>query len=370
MVAKLSGNQEKKIERNITTRYDGYSFRVRMMVDGHRIDDTFDTLAEARAFRDRKKSDLTTDPTAKLVLASRQAHREAASTTLDSLLVKYEKEVSVHKKGARAEKHRIAKLRRTNLAKQPISHIDRSALTKFIECWRRDEGTSENTLRKYVMLISAVFETAIKQWGMKLTNPVRQIVTPSNGPARERRLEPGEYERLLDSMKKCRSIYASALFELAVETAARRGELLKLDWRDVDFVDNTATLRDTKNGESRSIPLSPYACDVLQKINNIKNKGRVLPIEEHQARGAWDSALKRARRSYVDECKKADTIADDGLLQDLRFHDLRHEATSRLFESGNFDLMDIAEITGHKTLSMLKRYTHLRAEKLAHKMRR
>lgn len=362
--------KEKKIERNITSRYGGFSFQVRMMVDGHRINETFDTLAEARAFRDRKKSDLTTDPTAKLVLASRQAHRDAAKTTLATLLDRYEVEVSASKKGVRAEKHRLAKLRRSPLASLPITHLDRAALAQFIGTWRAEASGSENTLRKYVMLVSAVFETAIRRWGMKLINPARQIETPSNGPARDRRLEPGEHARLLASLKKCRSSYVPILFELAVETAARRGELLKLDWRDVNLSGRTAILRDTKNGESRRIPLSERAVELLDELSTSKPKGLVIPLKEYEARGAWDYALKRAREEYVKECATSGAKPDPDYLRDLRFHDLRHEATSRLFESGKFELMEVAEITGHKTLSMLKRYTHLRAEQLADKMRR
>ena len=173
MATKKPSVKEKKVERNITSRYGGFSFQVRMMIDGHRINETFDTLAEARAFRDRKTSDLTTDPIAKLVLASRQAHRDAATTTLATLLVRYETEVSAQKKGARAEKHRIAKLKRSALAKLPITHLDRTALSQYIAEWRAKASGSENTLRKYVMLVSAIFETAIRRWGMKLTNPVR-----------------------------------------------------------------------------------------------------------------------------------------------------------------------------------------------------
>lgn len=356
---------ERIVERNITQRCGGYSYRVRMTVSGIRIDETFDTLDEARAFRDRKKADLALDPTAKLVIQSREVKREAARLTLDTLLKKYEEEVTPTKKGKRTELFRIKKLRRFRISKLPVQLVDRTSLQDFIREGTK-EGWTSNTIRKYLMLISAVFTTAVKRWGYDFTNPIRSIEVPGNGAARTRRLEGGEYDRLLVSVKRCRNRYLPALFVLAVETAARRGELLKLDWKDVDLKASTAVLRDTKNGEDRVIPLSSLARQTLKALPRAIS-GPIFPLEIHQVRSGFDAARARARRLYVEECTKAGKDPDSNYLTGLRFHDLRREATSRLFEHG-FDIMEAASVTGHKTLSMLKRYTHLRAEDLARKL--
>jgi len=144
--------------------------------------------------------------------------------------------------------------------------------------------------------------------------------------------------------------------------------MLRLQWRDVDLLAGVATLRDTKNGEDRTIPLSPAARYILQQLPR-SLCGRVFPVTDRQVRSAYDYAIARARRRYEVECARQGVSASAGYLTDLRFHDLRHEATSRLFEMG-FDVMEAAAVTGHKTLAMLKNYTHLRAHKLAEKMAR
>ena len=220
---KKQSQDERIVEKNITQRCGGFSYRVRMTVSGSRIDENFDSIEEARAFRDRKRADLALDPTAKLVLQSRGAMREASSLTLDTLLTRYANEVSPVKKDKRTELLRIKKLRRFAISALSVKLVDRSALLNFIQDGRK-EGWSSSTSRKYLMLISAVFTVAIKRWGYNFTNPVRSIEIPSNGAARTRRLESGEYERLLSSIKRCRNQYMPALFVLAVETAARRGE--------------------------------------------------------------------------------------------------------------------------------------------------
>lgn len=364
-MARKQTQDERIVEKNITQRCGGFSYRVRMTVSGARIDENFDTLGEARAFRDRKRADLAIDPTAKLVLQGREAKREAARLTLDSLLTRYAEEVTPAKKGKRAELLKIKKLQRFPIAALPVQLIDRSALRDFMQAGTKEQWSS-STARKYLMLISAVFTTAVKRWGYNFDNPIRTIEIPSNGVGRTRRLESGEYDRLLESVKRCRSRYLPALFVLAVETAARRGELLKLDWKDVDLKVGTAVLRNTKNGEDRVIPLSSLARQTLKELTRAI-AGPVFPLQEHEARSGFEMARLRARRTYEKECKDAGTVPDPDYLTGLRFHDLRREATTRLFERG-FDIMEAASVTGHKTLSMLKRYTNLRAEDLARKL--
>lgn len=362
---KKQTHDERIVEKNITQRCGGFSYRVRMTVSGARIDENFDTLDEARAFRDRKRADLAIDPTAKLVLQSREARREAARLTLDSLLARYADEVTPAKKGKRAELLKIKKLRRFPIATLPVQLIDRAALRDFMQAGTKERWSS-STARKYLMLISAVFTTAVKRWGYSFDNPVRTVEVPSNGVGRTRRLEPGEYDRMLVSVKRCRSRYLPALFVLAVETAARRGELLKVDWKDVDLKAGTAVLRNTKNSEDRVIPLSSLARQTLKGLPRAIT-GRVFPLEEHKARSGFEMARLRARRTYEKECRDAGMEPDANYLTGLRFHDLRREATTRLFERG-FDIMEAASVTGHKTLAMLKRYTNLRAEDLARKL--
>jgi integrase len=137
---------------------------------------------------------------------------------------------------------------------------------------------------------------------------------------------------------------------LAIETAMRLGELLALEWKHVDLERRVAFLPHTKNGHSRSVPLSPIAVELLASWPRSLT-GRVFPqwSRPDSVETVWRRAVQRAG------------------LEDLHFHDLRHEATSRLFERG-LNVMEVAAITGHKTLQMLRRYTHLRAENLAERL--
>jgi integrase len=356
---------EQVVERNITTRCNGGSYRVRLTISGARIDETFDTLQDARAYRDRMRADSATDPTHRLVLEAKQKKEDSAKTTLATLLDRYLKEITPLKRGARVESAKIGKLKRYEIARLPIYLVGRDAIRRFIDTVKR-EGWSENNTRKYLMLMSNLFQVAIKQWGMSLENPVRMVVVPSNGKARDRRLEAGEYDRLYSELVRARNPYISSVFEIAIETASRRGEILQLLRKDVDFSNATAVLRNTKNGEDRVIPLSTRAIEVLRKLP-APIDGKVFPVTDSQLRNAFDAATCRARKKYEKECLRNNIEPQASYLMDLRFHDLRHEATSRFFEKG-LNVMEVASITGHKTLDMLKRYTHLRASDLARKI--
>ena len=129
----------------------------------------------------------------------------------------------------------------------------------------------------------------------------------------------------------------------------RQGELIRLRWEHIDLNRRTAHLPDTKNGESRTVPLSTTAIRVLHALHRSLH-GKVFP-------GVTTEAIKHA---YIRAVRRAG-------IENLRFHDLRHEATTRLFEKG-LNIMEVASITGHKDLRMLRRYTHLKAEDLARKL--
>ena len=202
-----------------------------------------------------------------------------------------------------------------------------------------------------------IYKLAAQEWGVGgLENPVLNVARPKEKNSRTRRLEPGELERLL----KVAPTPVGLLIRLALETAARLGELLALEWRDIDAGRRVALLRGvggrgTKNGDdSRAVPLSSAALVVLQEL-------QALPLSIDGRVFYWWAGSDSFNKPWARLCKSAG-------IEDLRFHDLRHEATSRLFEKGVFQGVEVAAITGHKTLQMLKRYTHLRASDLAQKL--
>lgn len=236
------------------------------------------------------------------------------------------------------------------------SHLGQYAairLTPDILAGYRDERlktVKPQTVRKDLLCIKRILDVASKEWGVYLPhgNPIELVtVPPQPKRGRERRLELGELELLLDAAKQYGGeMYA--IISFAIETAMRRGEIAKIRWENIDRANRVAKLLDTKNGENRSVPLSAKALKILSEIpRNIS--GEVFSMRADSITTAFDRCCKRSG------------------IKDLRFHDLRHEGTSRLFELG-FNIMEVSSITGHKDLAMLKRYTHLRAEDLARRL--
>ena len=268
-----------------------------------------------------------------------QNQSDADSTTLADALDRYGREVSSLKKSGKIELYRIGTLKTDKIAKLHLSRIRGADLAEYRDR-RLAAGLSDSSVRLELAILSNLYTVAMKEWRMEgLRNPVLAVRKPAPGKARDRRLLPGEEIRLLSECAPL--LKATILF--ALETGMRKGEIQKLLWKDVDLGKCTAKLFDTKNGEDRTIPLSGRAIVVLKALPRNIN-GKVFP-------GADIS------HSFTAACKRAD-------IADLHFHDLRHEATSRFFEKG-LNPMQVGAITGHKTLQMLKRYTHLRAEDLA-----
>lgn len=129
----------------------------------------------------------------------------------------------------------------------------------------------------------------------------------------------------------------------------RQGEILGLRWEHINLKSRIAHLPETKNGSKRDVPLSMKAREALIRMG-VKTKGPVFGYTKAGLKSTWRFMLIKLS------------------IEDLHFHDLRHEAASRLFELGTLDVMEIAAITGHKSLSMLKRYTHLKAQRLVNKL--
>ncbi|MBI59532.1 MAG: integrase [Spongiibacter sp.] len=256
---------------------------------------------------------------------------QAETTTIAEAISQYGKEVAPTKKSVESINCRLKRLDRH------LGHLTLAAVTPgTIKEYRdfRAETVSSDTVRKEVQLLSQIFKIAQREWDIYLPhgNPVESIALPKKAKARERRLQPGEEESLLNAAGEYGGFIGN-IIRLAIETGMRRGEFTALRWEDVNLIRRTATLRDTKNGEDRTIPLSSTVVSILSKEPR-HISGRVYPIRSDSITQAFDRV-----------CKKAG-------IEDLRFHDLRHEATSRLFELG-LGIMEVSAITGHKDLAML-----------------
>ena len=287
-----------------------------------------------------------------------QSTSEAEKTTVTDLVKRFVKEFAPHhyrvRDGNEAWRFQCERLDEW-FGEYALAAIDQNLVARF-----RDErlagsadrqAVSESTARKELYMLSKLFGFAERECGITLPrgNPVERIRKPSEGAGRDRRLSDAEFAAVLVECGKSRNRHLLPAVRLAVATAMRQGELLGLRWKNVDLKNRVALLEMTKNGDSRAVPLSSEAVAVLTALPR-DLRGRVLPVE----RLTLTRALQRA-------CTRAGVA-------DYRWHDLRHEALSRLAERGDFSVLELAAVSGHKTLQMLKRYTHLQAEKLAQKL--
>lgn len=210
-----------------------------------------------------------------------------------------------------------------------------------------------STVKLELMLLSHVFSTAITEWGMDgLVNPVAKIRKPKSPPGRSRRLTPHEERKLLRAAYAHPNPEFYAIIVLALETACRQGELLGALWQNVNWTKRTLHLPMTKNGDARDVPLSRTAFAILTDHLDRKASGRI--IGSYSSGG---SGLKSTWRFFVRSLG----------IDNLHFHDLRHAAVSSLIERG-LNTIEVSAISGHRSMSMLKRYSHLNAWKLVAKL--
>ena len=274
---------------------------------------------------------------------------EGERTTLNEALDRYLREVVPLKKGKKREADRVKTWMKHPLALRFMSHLRGADFAEYRDK-RRAEGKAENTIRLELALISAVYKRASREWKMEgLRNPIKNVSLPAGSRERNRRLKGDEKEGLLAALKAL-GPYHAPLAELAIETAMRQGELLSLTAADVDLEKRIARLKDTKNSERRDVPLSSRAVELI----------RALPRPLEATAPLFPCSQDDVIRTFKQACS-------DAGIEDMKFHDLRHEAVSRLFERG-LALPEVAAISGHKTWSQLKRYTQLKAEDLARKL--
>ncbi len=257
----------------------------------------------------------------------------------------------------KTEKNQAAHL---NWWKQEIGHflLDKVRPSLLVECRNklsreitcRGTRRAPATVNRYFATLSRVFAIAVREWEWLDDSPTRRLTKLREPPGRSRFLSTDERKQLLQACRQSpnQNLYVAVV--LALSTAARRMEIMGLRWRDIDLERGLITLRFTKNGVRRSIPLQGYAlelikekrrqCDGAHHTNSLLFPGRRNPEKPIDLRVSWAKVLEVAG------------------IEDFRWHDLRHSAASYLAMNGA-TLVEISEILGHKTLQMVKRYAHL-----------
>ncbi|WP_312470148.1 site-specific integrase [Brucella sp.] len=272
------------------------------------------------------------------------------STTLGSLMKRYAEEVSPCKRGATQEIQRLGVLQRHDLAYRTLIGLSQQDIASFRD--ERLKSVKPATAVRELAILSHVLDVAMRDWGYPLAqNVVKMIRRPTINNARSRRLTASEEQRLLEACDEGKVDCFRTLVILAIETGMRRGEILGLKWTHISHNRRVISLAMTKNGTSREVPLSKRAYETLMTLKQSEIVDQSMPFR--MTISAFEQTWKRV-------------IKRTGIV-DLKFHDLRHEAVSRFFELG-LNIMEVSTISGHKELSMLKRYTHLNADSLVSRL--
>lgn len=336
------------IEKRISN--DGkVSYRVKVRIKGFPVQtETFYKLTDARKWAQDTESAIRNNRHFKT--------SEAKRHTLAELIDRYIRDVLPSKpKSARDQSQQLGWWRE-QLGSYALSEITPSLIAEYRDKLAggitvRGKPRTPATVVRYMAALSHVFTIAVKEWEWLEDNPMRKVTKPKESRGRVRFLSDDERAHLLKVCKESSNLYLYPVVVLALSTGMRYGEIMGLTWDVVDLNRGRAILHETKNNERRAVAITGHALELLKNMNKVRriDSNLLFPSRENKPhkpqkpidlRAPWNAALKKAE------------------IQDFKFHDLRHSAASYLAMNGA-SLAEIAEVLGHKTLQMVKRYAHL-----------
>lgn len=334
------------------TKSGEVSYRVQIRIKGRPPETaTFKRLTDAKHWAQQTEADIRRGKHFKTA--------EAKKRTMAETIDRYFHDVLSHRENPVNQKTYL------NWWKKQIGAYTLADITPALIVEKRNElvgsknkygrSVGSTTANRYTQALGHVYTVASKEWGWVSDNPVSNITKFKEGRGRVRFLSDEERIALLEACKCSENAFLHEIVVLALSTGARKMEILNLKWQDIDFERGVIVLHETKNGDRRVLPLQGYARELLKALhkNRILGCDYAFPSKKVKRdkvgkfiyqpidiRTAWENALKKAE------------------IEDFRFHDLRHSAASYLAMNGA-SLAEIAEVLGHKTLQMVKRYAHL-----------
>jgi integrase len=328
---------------------------------------TFDKKSEAEAWARDVEGDMDK--------GEFKDRRNAQNTTLYEVLQRYLEREAPKLKSTESVEFRIEAFKAHKIAKYSMTALTPTVIQAWIE-ERIREGVSGSTVNRELSVLRSAIKKGILSFELNIDNPVHAVHRPKEAPPRERRLFDGEEDRIITALEVVdrgekgqfagpQNTWMKPLVIFAIETAMRRGEILSLTWPHVNLKKRTAHLVDTKNGTSRTVPLTQRAAMLLEELPRSID-GKVFPITENALKLSFRRSLERARERYREQCKVEGSVADPRYLVDLHFHDLRHEGASRLAKI--FMPHELAKICGWKDLKMVMRYYQANTEDLLEKI--
>jgi integrase len=265
--------------------------------------------------------------------------------TLDEALERYALKEAPKREGSRWEILRIAVFRRHRMVRKPIAKVTEADLAS----WRdeRLESVSESTTRREMNLWEQVFEVARKEWKWIEKNPIRDVKKPPEPPSRKRGVTDDEVRQMGEALKGAYGREVFLGFQLGIETAMRAGEMWSLTRDQVDLDVSVAHLLKTKNGDTREVPLSPKAVEIIKGLLADGRKSLFLVSKESR-----DALFRKARNKTN--------------IHNLHFHDSRSEGISRL--SKVMDVLELARVVGHRDIRSLMFYYRADAAAIARRL--
>lgn len=273
--------------------------------------------------------------------------------TLHDALERYVNEFTLGKKGATQELGRIRRWQAHPLSNCSLCNITSQDFLDYIDDRREDDEVADQTLKLDLAPINHLFEVAKQNWKYPIQeNPAKLIRgTLKGAQKRNRRISDKEISLVARYLRKqSGNAFAHFHWLLAIETAARKSELLKAEWKDINLESGLLHIFETKNGTPRAVLLSRKAIEIINAIPRTSDP-RLIPTSANAIHCAWQKIKAKFRKFPAD----------------LRLHDARHERTSRLFEAG-WELPDVQIVTGHKSVQMLIWYVKLNPHRVVKKL--
>jgi integrase len=253
---------------------------------------------------------------------------------------------TVHKRNYKSETFIINKLA-NSWGHLPVRDIKKEHVLQL-----RDALVIANragaTINKYYNAISKIFQMLQNEWSLQIDNPIKGIKRMPSNPSRIKRITGETLNILMQSASDCAPPLFTQILTIALETGMRRSELMGLEWQDVDLANRRVHLHITKNSESRRLPLTQEAVAIFKSIPKT-HPDKIFPVSMCWLRRYFEKTRAQAKQRWLKQGANP--------FEDLRYHDLRHEALSRLSDAG-LNVIELAHISGHRVLSMLQVYTH------------
>jgi integrase len=343
----------------------GNKFLARVRKQGFApVSQTFIRRTDAQAWGRRVEADMQSGRYVSVATATEMP-------TLLEAIKDYRIKVAINLKGERDYLYAFRELEALEIAAKPLDRLKPADLARWRDTLAA-RGLKPATVVRRLGLLSSVLSWCHKEQGWLYENPMRSVRKPTVRDARTRTLDPEEVRYLEVATAGARAKWLSDAVMLLCSTAMRRSELVGLQCVDVHLPRSVAVLHDSKNGESREVPLCPDAKTAMGRLladATLHKRKSLLPITDPEAVSfAFRRAVVRARQRYEEDCAAAGRDCDPKFMEGVRLHDLRHHAVSTWARTGGLSLLELMKVSGHKSPRMLARYAHLSSEQVAVKM--